>query len=362
MKVLISGASVGGPVLAYWLGRHGFEVTVVERAPSPRKGGQAIDIRGAALTVADRMGVLDEVRAMKTTMRGMSMVDGDGNEIMRSTEETLSGGRFDSPDVEIMRDDLNAILIGATDARYRYDDSIATLTQDGQGVDVTFESGEKGRYDYVFGADGLHSNVRRLAFGAESQFLSHLGMYVSIFTADNFLGLDHWQTWFREGDVGGALFSDRDPGVMRVNLGFAADPIDYDHRDVDQQKRLIQEHCSELRWEGPRLLDAMWKADDFYFDAMAQVKMERWSAGRVALIGDAGYCASPLSGQGTSLAMVGAYVVAQELGRDPIAAFDRYEARMRPFVAQNQALALENPGQGAAPESVQRAATSITLD
>ncbi|MFI7222806.1 FAD-dependent monooxygenase [Nonomuraea angiospora] len=362
MKVLISGASVGGPVLAYWLRRHGYETTLVERAPAPRKGGQAIDIRGAALDVVAKMGVIEQIRALRTTMRGMSMVDGDGTELMRSYEETVSGGRFDSPDIEIMRDDLTAILTSASGAEYVYGDSIATLDQDADGVDVTFESGGRGRYDYVFGADGLHSNVRRLTFGPEAQFLNHLGTYVSIFTADNFLGLDHWQTWFREGDTGGALFSDRDATVMRVNLGFGADPIDYDHRDVEQQKRLIQERCSGLRWEVPKLLEAMWKADDFYFDAMAQVTMERWSKGRVALVGDAGYCPSPLSGQGTSLALVGAYVLAQELGRDPIGAFDRYEERLRPYVARNQALALENPGQGASPESVQRAATSITLD
>ncbi|MGW4791681.1 FAD-dependent monooxygenase [Nonomuraea sp. NPDC004297] len=357
-KVLISGASVGGPVLAYWLGRHGFDVTVVERAPAPRKGGQAIDIRGAALTVAERMGVLERIRGLRTTMRGMNMLDADGNEIMRSEEATLSGGRFDSPDVEIMRDDLNGILIDATTARYVYGDSIATLSEDGE---VTFEGGGSERYDYVIGADGLHSNVRRLAFGPERGFLRHLGTYLSIYTADNFLGLDHWQTWFNSGEAGGAMFSDRDPAQMRVNLGFTADVIDYDHHDIDGQKRLIQERCSEV-WQAPRLLEAMWKSDDFYFDSMAQVVMERWTKGRVALVGDAGYCASPLSGQGTSLAMVGAYVLAQELGADPETAFDRYERRMRPFVAANQALAHENPGRGAAPESVQRAANDFALD
>ncbi|MEQ4714823.1 FAD-dependent monooxygenase [Nonomuraea sp. B19D2] len=366
MKVLISGASIGGPVLAYWLQQHGnYETTLVERAAAPRKGGQAIDIRGAALTVVEKMGVIDQIRELRTTMRGMSMVDADGNEIMRSEEETLSGGRFDSPDIEIMRDDLTAILIEASraaGAEYVYGDSIATLAQGPEGVDVTFESGGRARYDYVVGADGLHSNVRDLTFGHEAQFLSHLGTYVSIFTADNFLGLDHWQTWFNDGDAGGAVFSDRDAGVMRVNLGFRGEPIDYDYRDVEQQKRIVQERCSGARWEVPKLLEAMWQADDFYFDAMAQVRMEHWTKGRVALIGDAGYCASPLSGQGTSLALVGAYVLAEELGRDQVAAFDRYEERMRPFVEQNQALALENPGQGASPESVQRAATSITLD
>ncbi|MEV4069724.1 FAD-dependent monooxygenase [Nonomuraea fuscirosea] len=358
MKVLVSGASVGGPVLAYWLREHGHDVTLVERAPAPRKGGQAVDIRGAALTVAARMGVLERIKARRTTMRGMSMVDTAGNELMRDEESTLSGGRFDSPDVEIMRDDLVAILIGASDARYLYGDSIATLDEDGE---VTFESGRRERYDRVIGADGLHSNVRGLAFGPERQFVHHLGTYVSIYTASNFLGLDHWQTWSNEGEAGGALFSDRDPGEMRVNLGFRSGAIDYDHRDVEGQKRLVQEHCAGV-FEAERLLKAMWQSDDFYFDAMAQVRMEHWTKGRVALVGDAGYCPSPLSGQGTSLAMVGAYVLAEELVRDPRTAYARYEERMRPFVAANQALAHENPGQGAAPESVQRAATSITLD
>ncbi|MFI9594347.1 FAD-dependent monooxygenase [Nonomuraea sp. NPDC052265] len=362
MKVLVSGASVGGPVLAHWLRRRGFEVTLVERAPRPRKGGQAVDIRGAALAVADRMGVLEQVRAARTTMRGMSMYDGDGNEIMRSTEETVSGGLLDSPDIEIARDDLTAIVNAVADAPCRYGDSIATLTQDDAGVDVTFDSGVRDRYDYVIGADGLHSNVRKLTFGPEQPFLRHLGMYVSIYTADNFLGLDHWQVWHREGEAGFGLFSDREPAVMKVNMGFAAGPLDYDHRDVEQQKHLVQEHCSGLRWQAPELLEAMWKADDFYFDAMAQVEMDRWSKGRVALIGDAGYCPSPLSGQGTSLAMVGAYVLAEELGRAPKGAFDRYERRMRPYVALNQALALENPGMAASPESVRRAAEAITLD
>ncbi|PZG08512.1 FAD-dependent monooxygenase [Nonomuraea aridisoli] len=354
MKVLISGLGVGGATLAHWLRRHGHDVTVVERAPTPRSGGQAVDVRGAALTVAARMGVLERIKERRTTMRGMSMVDTDGNEIMRDEEGTLSGGRFDSPDLEIMRDDLTAILTGVSGAEHVYGDSIATLTPDG---DVTFESGWRDRYDHIVGADGLHSVVRRLAFGDESRFVHHLGTYVSIFTADNFLGLDHWQTWFNEGETGGALFSDRDRTRMRVNLGFRSEPIAYDHQDVEQQKRLVEERCQGV-YEAPRLLEAMWKADDFFFDSMAQVRMERWTKGRVALLGDAGYCASPLTGQGTSLAMVGAYVLAQEFGQG----FGRYEERMRPFVAANQALAFENPGQGASPESVQWAANAISLD
>src|SRR5262245_61789635 len=148
MKVLVSGASTSGPVLAYWLGRAGHEVTVVERAAGPRRGGQAVDVRGAALVVAERMGVLDEVRARRTTMRGMSMVDTAGNELMRDEQATLSGGRIDGPDVEILRDDLNGILLAraGADADYRYGDSIAALGDDG---DVAFESGRQERYDLV---------------------------------------------------------------------------------------------------------------------------------------------------------------------------------------------------------------------
>ncbi|MER6951738.1 FAD-dependent monooxygenase [Nonomuraea sp. NPDC000554] len=363
MNVLISGAGIGGPTLAHWLRRHGCDVTVVERSPATRTGGQAVDIRGAALTVAERTGVLEQVRGKKTDMRGMSMVDADGNEIMRSTEKTISGGRLDSDDIEIMRDDLTAILLGATSGvEYLYGDSIAELAQDDHGVQVTFESGARRGFDYVVGADGLHSNVRKLTFGDEPPFVHHLGMYVAIYTTDNFLGLDRWQVWHRDGEAGFALYTVPGNAELRVNIGFGAPVIGYDHRDLDEQKRLVERHCSGLRWEGPRLLKAMWEARDFYFDAAAQIRMDHYAKGRVALLGDAGYCASLLSGQGTSLAMVGAYVLADELARDPSGAFDRYERRMRPFVQANQALATENPGEGASEESVRRAAHSITLD
>ncbi|NRQ33169.1 hypothetical protein HII36_15145 [Nonomuraea sp. NN258] len=362
MRVLISGVGVGGPVLAYWLRERGADVTVVERAPAVRRGGQAIDVRGAALVVAERMGLLERIRAARTQMLGMSVVDGDGAELFRSTEETVSGGRLDSDDVELMRDDLIGLLLSATEGvRYRYADSIAALTQDADGVDVTFDSGDRARYDYVIGADGLHSNVRNLVFGPERQFLRHLGMYLAIYSAPNFLGLDRWQVWHRDGSAGYGVYTARDNTELRINAGFESEPIDYDYRDLDQQRGLIERHCSGLRWETPKLMEAMWRAEDFYFDAMAQVHLDRWSRGRVALVGDAGYCASPLSGQGTSLAMVGAYVLATELGEEPSGAFERYEERLRPFVALNQALATENPGGPASDESVRRAADGIDL-
>ena len=366
-NVLISGASVAGPALAYWLRRHGFAATIVERAPAMRAGGQAIDVRGTALDVIDRMGLLADLRAMRTRMRGMSVVDADGNELSRSTEYAASSGRLDSEDVEVLREDLTDLLYRHTagDVEYLFGDSITALDQDDSGVRATFERGAPRTFDIVVGADGLHSNVRRRAFGPEADCLHHLGTYLSVFTMENFLGLDEWQLWFNEGDVGGAVYTARDNTELRVNLGFRSDPIAYDYRDVDAQRRMIADRFAGMGWEVPRMLEGMWKAPDFYFDAMAQVKLDSWTRGRVTLVGDAGYCASPLSGQGTSLALVGAYVLAAELGAadgNHAAGLAGYERRMRPFVALNQALATENPGRGASEESGERAKRAISLD
>lgn len=366
-KVLISGASIAGPALGYWLHRHGFEVTIIERAPALRVGGQAIDVRGVALDVVDRMGLLSALREVRTHMRGMSMMDGDGNELMRSTEHAISSGRLDSDDIEVLREDLTALLYERTSGtvEYLFDDSIATLDQDDRGVQVTFEREAPRTFDLVIGADGLHSTVRRLAFGPETAFIHHLGTYLSVYTMENFLGLEDWQVWFRDGELGGGIYPARHNTELRVNLGFMSEEFAYDYRDLDAQRRLLAERFVGMRWEVPRLLEGMWKASDFYFDAMAQIKLDSWSRGRVALLGDAGYCASPLSGQGTSLALVGAYVLADELAAaegDHETAFAAYEKRMRPFVTINQTLATENPGGPASEDSVNRAKRAISLD
>ncbi|GHH47321.1 FAD-dependent monooxygenase [Lentzea cavernae] len=344
-NVLISGASIGGPALAYWLRHHGFSVTVVERHRGMRPGGQAIDVRGPALEVVERMGLGDQLRSSSTNMRGMNVVDADGNELFRSTTHTLSGGDLASPDVELLRDDLARMLFDAVDGvEYLFDDTITSI----DGTRVTFEKAAPRDFDVVVGADGLHSNVRRLVFGPEADFITHLGMNLAVFTAPNFLGLDHWQT-FQQGEVvGGGIMSARSNAECRVYMGFYGE-VDFDHRDVDAQRRLLAEKFEGAGWAWPTALKHMWEAPDFHFDSMSQIRMDSWSRGNVVLLGDAGYCGSPLSGQGTSMALVGAYVLAGELAKDPVNAFQRYEEVLRPYVLANQEIALRNQANGGAP-------------
>lgn len=198
-RVLVSGASISGLTTAYWLARYGFEVTVVERALHLRPGGQALDVRGPALDVAQHMGILATLREHSTKLTGFSMVDAHGNETYRSEQRTLTGGRFDSPDVEIMRDDLCRVLYDVVSDRvqYLFDDSIVSITQDAAGVNVAFERATARRFELVVGADGLHSRVRKLAFGPEEQFLRRLGnACIAVFGMPNFLGLERWEVMY----------------------------------------------------------------------------------------------------------------------------------------------------------------------
>jgi 2-polyprenyl-6-methoxyphenol hydroxylase-like FAD-dependent oxidoreductase len=364
-SVLISGCSIAGPALAYWLRHHGFVPTIVERAAAPRPGGQAIDVRGKALDVLDRMGLAEAARAARTTMKGVSVQDKDGNETWRSEEMTFSGGRFDSNDVEILRDDLVGILVNAIGGvEIIYGDAISSLREDADGVAVEFRHAAARRFDLVVGADGLHSSVRQLSFGDEAPFLHEMGIGLAVFTIPNYLGLADWQIAHRTEGGGYVVYTARQNRELRIALGFAATTADECRGDVAAQKELVARRGADLGWEVPRFVREMQNSNDFYFGAVAQVKMEHWSNGRIVLLGDAAYCPSPLSGQGTSLALVGAYVLADELARHRdhyAAAFAAYETRMRPFVALNQALIDVEQDEEGAPQRLDEAKNAIAL-
>jgi 2-polyprenyl-6-methoxyphenol hydroxylase-like FAD-dependent oxidoreductase len=333
--VLVSGASIAGLTLAYWLMKYGFEVTVVELAAGPRKGGAPIDVRGPALEVADRMGLLLKIRDAKLSMQGMAFVNAAGK-IVGSINTTL----FDenaAGDIELRRDYLvNMLYDRAKDTvEYLFEDTITTLVQDDDGVDVTFAREGARRFDLVVGADGLHSVVRRLAFGDEARFVHHLGMYVGLVeTSPELGGRENWVTFYNSpGRMAGIA---RYPDQTYAMFVFRSPVLCYDYHDVNQKKKLlIEAFANESSWEVPRLLDAVRSTDDLYFDSVSQVRMPSWSQGRVALIGDAAHCAAFLSGMGSSLAMVGASVLADELAAaagDHHRAFTRYEEVLRPIV------------------------------
>jgi 2-polyprenyl-6-methoxyphenol hydroxylase-like FAD-dependent oxidoreductase len=366
--VLVSGASVAGTATAYWLGQQGYSVTVVERHDGPRPGGQAIDVRGPALSILQRMGLLETAEAKKTGIRGASFVDRDGNELSRDTESTPTGGQIDNPDIEILRDDLIDLLYGATQpgAEYLFDDSITALEDLGDSIAVSFEHAAARGFDLVIGADGLHSNVRKLMFGPEDLFAKRLGTYVAIFTVPNFLQLDHWQIFHWGDNSLAAVYSARNNTEARAILGFIDTDLRIDYRDTAAQFAELERRTAGDGWVRPQLLQYMRTAPDFYFDEMAQIDMDRWSRGRVGLVGDAGYCSSPLSGQGTSVALLGAYILAGELaaaGGDHRLGFSNYHAAFQDYVQRNHRLVSDDvaAGEPIPRDEFYRVVHSITL-
>ncbi|MFI6743762.1 FAD-dependent monooxygenase [Nonomuraea sp. NPDC050451] len=336
-SILISGASIAGTATAYWLRRHGFDVTVVERAPAIREGGYKVDIRGAALKVIERMGLMEAVRAASTDMRIATHYDARGRKVA-TMDADLFGGRT-GDDAEIMRGDLNELLYDLTrhDVEYVFGDSVTDIAEDGT---VTFERSAPRRFDLVVGADGAHSNTRRIAFGEESEYARDLGYYISICTVPNTLGLDREEAVHAAPGRTANVYSTRQDTRAKALFMWSSEPLAYDHRDTEGQKELLVKAMAGAGWEVPALLESVRDAEDFYFDSVTQIHMDRWFKGRVVLVGDAAYCASPASGQGTSLALVGAYVLAGELAKGGGA--EGYEREMRGFVEANQALGPAN--------------------
>ncbi len=341
--VLISGAGIAGPALATLLTRAGRQVTVVERTSELRTGGQAVDLRGAGRTVMERMGLLARARRVALDQRGFALVDRRGQITARMPVGAFEGGGIVS-EVEILRGDLGRLLYEASlpGTEYRFGDSITSLRQTEDGVDVAFEHGAQRRFDLVVGADGLRSVVRRLAIAPDERCLRDLGLLTVGWTATTDLDLDGW---FLMHNVHGGLVASARPGRLagevKVAFGVRTRPGDPPPADATAATDLVATRFAGAGWVVPELLETMPGASDLYVYTTAQVRLDRWSRGGVVLLGDAGYCPTPLTGLGTSLALVGAYVLAGELVRaagDHRLAFGRYEGRMRPYVAQAQAL------------------------
>ena len=334
-QILISGASIAGLTVAHWLARYGFRPTVVERAPGLRTGGNGVDLRDHAVDVAERMGIMASIRSAATDVQGMKFVDAADRAVARLD---IAG----ASEVEIMRGDLVARLHQATDAgvEYLFGDSVRSLAQDDDGVTVTFEHAGSRRFDSVIGADGLHSNVRRLVFGPESQFLRYKDHYFAFADADAALGENRWVTMYNQPGKMAGVYRSGNHAQAKAYFVFRSAPLQYDLRDIEQHKRLLsQVFGGDTSWRIPELLAGALTDSDFYFDALSQVHMPSWSTGRVALVGDAAWCASPASGAGAELALVGAYRLAGELAGasgDHRVAFARYQQGHRELVNKKQ--------------------------
>jgi len=343
VDVLISGASVAGPVTAYWLRRSGFRVTVVERAPALRKtGGHAVDLFAPALDIVERMGLIEHVEALRTgTERMVVLREGARRPSTIDLRKLMAG--FSRRHVEIMRDDLSEVFYNATrdDVEYVFGDHVTGIGDDGE---VTFANGRPRRFDLVIGADGLHSGVRGLVFGPESAYTRWIGGYIAVASIPNYLDLRNEMRGFAGVNRLGGLYSAQHMTDARAMFLFRTPAeLSYDRHDGDAQRRLLREQFGDLGWEIPRLLDETDRASAFYFDSITQLRLEHWTRGRVALVGDAGYCPGPAVGGSTSLAVVGAYTLAGELaaaGGDPARAYPAYEAALGEYVRSSRTFAV----------------------
>jgi len=313
--VLIAGASVAGPTLAHWLERFGMEPTVVERAPELRVGGQNVDVRGAGRIVAARTGVEEAVRAAGTGERGLAFVDARGavQAEFPAASRADAGRAGDGPtaELEILRGDLAQILHDHTRdrVRYRFGDRITRLDDDGHRVRVGFERGHEEEFDLVIAADGLHSGTRAITL-PQRRDVRFLGLCLAYFTIPREESDDDWWRWYAAGGGRTVTLRPDRHGTTRAMLSFLSLSPAAARLSPDAQRELLRAEFRGAGWEAERVLDGMDRAADFYFEAISQVRPPCYANGRVGLVGDAAWCASPISGMGTTLALLGAYVLA----------------------------------------------------
>ena len=347
MRIAINGAGVAGPTLAWWLQRYGHQPVLFEKASQLRTGGYLIDFWGVGYDVAEKMGLLPALHKKGYIMKALRMVNRHGRRVAGmdvSVLRSLMKNRY----VSIARGDIASTIYHACKGvEAKFNNSIEGIVQHANGVTIQAADGSEQEFDLVVGADGLHSHVRTLAFGPESQFERYLGYYVAAFALpgytprDELIYVSHTVPKRQVAHV--AL---RDDLTLFLFI-FRAELLDSQPTTAPEERAVLRDVFGDMQWEVPRILARMDEVEDIYFDRVSQIFMDRWTNGRVALVGDAAACVSFLAGEGTGLAMTEAYVLAGELhraGGNHTVAFRKYETLLRPFLAQKQQAALRFAG------------------
>lgn len=337
-KILISGASIAGPTLAYWLNQYGFQVTIIEKAPSLRLGGQSIDTSGPARQIAKWMGIVPQIQALSSHEVGIQWVN-KNNQIEAAFPQDHPLSITD--EMEILRGDLVNILYEHTKQQvtYRFNTQIDQLEQDDQRATVTFSDGQREQYDLVIAADGIRSKTRKLIFEDESVF-KYLGICVAYLTIPRASTDTNWARWYTADESRVILLRSDSKGTTRASILFLYPQKEFEKLAPQDHKQLVLAKLSDAGWEAYRLTEAIDKGEEIYFDGIGQIKAPHWFKGRLGMIGDAAYCPSPITGRGVTLAMVGAYLLAGELSHHKHYqdAFASYEKLMRPYVESVQYL------------------------
>jgi len=342
-KVLVSGASFAGLSTAYWMNKLGYEVTVVEIGAALKEGGTPVDIKGDTVDIVKRMGLFEEIKKLRVGPEKYEFKNTDDRTghslILKQPGEELPDDEF-----EIERDSLLKMMYEQikTDVKMKFSNSIIALDESQHAIEASFKDGSKDQYAYVFGCDGIHSAVRKIWFGQESEYAHFLGAYFSIAVVNKLLVENGTYQMYAEPNKGASLYAHNNKTDVIFTFRTEKE-IAYDFRNQEQLQEIVSQQMQGMGWRTPELQKELMDSASFYFDKFCQIKMPSWTKGRVALVGDAGYCASPAAGMGGSLAIIGAAALADAFlahQNDYLLVFATYNKGLRPFIEELQAVAV----------------------